>query len=52
MDLAQMIVNAAAQQLKESSMAETCAISWDRYKCSIWFLHHIHTACKQTAMLA
>jgi hypothetical protein len=28
------------------------AVSWDRYKCSIWFLHQIHTACKQTAMLA
>jgi hypothetical protein len=26
MDLAQLIVNAAAQQLKESSMAETCEI--------------------------
>jgi hypothetical protein len=29
-----------------------CMTSWMRYKCSIWFLHHIHTACKQTAMLA
>jgi hypothetical protein len=30
----------------------TRVTSWDRYKCSIWFLHQIHTACKQTAMLA